>query len=338
MLNVDKGLAFKPGWRYALSYLVVQYGQVGVAIFFVISGYFLVRKRFNWTRIFKTWFQMFCYGILVFAIIFICALNMRLPGGISDSFHGDNLITTLVWTFLPFFFGSYWFITAYICMLLLSPFLNALFDNLSERYIDALIGLLAIFGIWMLFFDRGKAWDNVTYAVLGYLIGGWIRNYADKHSKILRTRNLVFLIILFTICMAVFNHVSASGVHVVQVLGWQNQIKDGIQVLPMIIGAAIFILVNRIDMSHMPHGLETFTLKLAASSFGVYLLHENMFLYRLIWPTVAGMFPVPHSSLSKIAIFVACVLIVYAAASLVAFLLDTLIVHPLERTIRILQR
>lgn len=64
LLHVDSNLDFLPGWKSALAYAVVQYGQVGVSIFFIISGYFLVRKAFVWQRIFKTWFQMFCYSFL----------------------------------------------------------------------------------------------------------------------------------------------------------------------------------------------------------------------------------------------------------------------------------
>ena len=51
LLHVDSNLDFLPGWKSALAYLVVQYGQVGVSIFFIISGYFLVRKTFTWQRI-----------------------------------------------------------------------------------------------------------------------------------------------------------------------------------------------------------------------------------------------------------------------------------------------
>lgn len=46
LLHVDSNLDFLPGWKSALAYAVVQYGQVGVSIFFIISGYFLVRKAF----------------------------------------------------------------------------------------------------------------------------------------------------------------------------------------------------------------------------------------------------------------------------------------------------
>ncbi|MDK8692118.1 acyltransferase, partial [Gardnerella swidsinskii] len=46
-----------PGLRSALKFLVVQYGQVGVSTFFIISGYFLCRKTFRYRRVFAAWAQ-----------------------------------------------------------------------------------------------------------------------------------------------------------------------------------------------------------------------------------------------------------------------------------------
>ncbi|MBB2955433.1 peptidoglycan/LPS O-acetylase OafA/YrhL [Bifidobacterium commune] len=333
LLNADHESIYKPGWKSSLTYLIVQYGQVGVSIFFIISGFFLVNKTFNWTRIFKTWFQMFCYGALVLAAITIASSLTILPSDIAELFHGDDLIRTAFAIITPFFYGTYWFITAYICMLLLLPFLNTLFDNLSEHYIGAFIAILAMFGIWGIFFGRVGGWNDVTYAILGYMVGGWIRKYGDQHTRLLKTGYLWLAIIGSTLFLVLFNHVLMSDSGLVMLLGWRGQARPGVQSIPMIIGAAIFILVNRVNMTSVPQGIQTFTLKLAASTFGVYLLHENMFLYRLIWPAVTRIVPVPNSMWSKGLLLVACVLIVYVTTSLIAFLIDTLIMHPLERRI-----
>ncbi|WEV42784.1 acyltransferase family protein [Bifidobacterium sp. ESL0682] len=281
---------------------------------------------------FKTWFQMLSYSLLILAVIALVVAFVK-PEDITPLFRGDNLVTTLVWNFFPFLYDSYWFITAYIAMLLLLPFLNCLFDNLQEKYINALIALLAVFSIWVLFFGRVGAWNNVTYAICGYLIGGWIRNYSTNHPRLLQTKYLIAAILLSSAGMAAFNYISASGAHVVTLLGWQSQTKQGIQILPMIIATAVFILVDRINMSATPSILRNFVLKLAVSTFGVYLLHENMFLYRLIWPTMTSLLPTPTSNVSTVLIFIAIIVIIYLVASLAAFLLDTCIVHPLERVI-----
>ena len=45
--HYDLMLIQEPGWTNALKFLIVQYGQVGVSIFFIISGYFLVDKTFK---------------------------------------------------------------------------------------------------------------------------------------------------------------------------------------------------------------------------------------------------------------------------------------------------
>lgn len=332
LLNVDHGFIFRPGWKSAFAYLVVQYGQVGVSIFFIISGYFLTIKKFNWTRIFKTWFQMFCYCMVLLISAALFAFLVKPQTG-TYLFQGSNLITTLIWNFCPFFYGSYWFITAYIIMLLLLPFLNCIFDTIDEKHINSLIVILAVFSIWSLFFNRVGVWNNVAYAVLGYFIGGWIRKYSENHPHLLQTKYLLTSIVLSTVCMVVFNYLSAGGSSLVTFLGWQNQTKQGIQLLPMLIGSAAFLLINRIDMSSTPQLVQNTMFKLATSTFGVYLLHENMFLYRLIWPAMTRLFPTPHSIFSTILIFSLIIVVVYLSMSLLTLLLDTFIVHPLETII-----
>lgn len=177
LLHVDSNLDFLPGWKSALAYLVVQYGQVGVSIFFIISGYFLVRKTFTWQRIFKTWFQMFCYSFISLIAVLIIARFTTLPNSIAPLLSGDDLWRTVLWSIVPFIYGSYWFITAYVCLLLLAPFINCLFKHLSRRNMAALIIVLSFFSIWILLGGRTTPWNNVVYAVLGYIMGGWIRLY-----------------------------------------------------------------------------------------------------------------------------------------------------------------
>lgn len=138
LLHVDSNLDFLPGWKSALAYLVVQYGQVGVSIFFIISGYFLVRKTFTWQRIFKTWFQMFCYSFISLIAVLIIARFTTLPNSIAPLLSGDDLWRTVLWSIVPFIYGSYWFITAYVCLLLLAPFINCLFKHLSRVVPDVL--------------------------------------------------------------------------------------------------------------------------------------------------------------------------------------------------------
>lgn len=237
------------------------------------------------------------------------------------------------WSTVPFIYGSYWFITAYICLLLLAPFINCLFKYLPRQYMTALIALLSFFSVWILLGGRTTPWNNVVYAILGYVTGGWIRLYWQEVNDKIRTWHLWGIIIFSTSLMIIFNHYAADRTWLATILGWPEQIKPGIQILPMLIGAALFILFTKLDMTNIQGFGHALVLKTASATFGIYLIHENTFWYRLIWPSIANILPFPDSLFSTASTALIITLVVFVMLGIIAILFDTIFVHPLTKFI-----
>lgn len=240
---------------------------------------------------------------------------------------------TVLWSTVPFIYGSYWFITAYICLLLLAPFINCLFKYLPRQYMTALIALLSFFSVWILLGGRTTPWNNVVYAILGYVTGGWIRLYWQEVNDKIRTWHLWGIIIFSTSLMIIFNHYAADRTWLATILGWPEQIKPGIQILPMLIGAALFILFTKLDMTNIQGFGHALVLKTASATFGIYLIHENTFWYRLIWPSIANILPFPDSLFSTASTALIITLVVFVMLGIIAILFDTIFVHPLTKFI-----
>lgn len=66
------------GWSGAAYLFVGQFGQIGVMLFFIITGYFLCKKAFSLPRITKLWAQVLLYSIV---ITIICASIFLFSGG-----------------------------------------------------------------------------------------------------------------------------------------------------------------------------------------------------------------------------------------------------------------
>ena len=93
-------------------------GKIGVVCYVLTTGYFSVEKDFNVKRVFKLWLQIFCYSVgfmLFFRITGIEKLN--------------NVDT--IKTFFPFAYNQYWFMTAYLYLMVLTPFINKLLNVLK---------------------------------------------------------------------------------------------------------------------------------------------------------------------------------------------------------------
>ncbi|MBQ9274707.1 MAG: acyltransferase [Succinivibrio sp.] len=119
-----------------LAMLMVSGGKVGVFMFGAISGYFLIQKPGpKPSRLVKLWLCVLFYSAGGFALA--CALHWQ-----------DFSVWELIRTLLPLTFGRYWFMTAFMLLMLLSPYFNLGLRSLSKAQFKAL--LVMLFLLWYL--------------------------------------------------------------------------------------------------------------------------------------------------------------------------------------------
>ena len=203
---------------------------------------------------------------------------------------------------------------------------------MSQKQIRALIALLMFIGTWPLFFSRANHWNNVVYAVLGYIIGAYIQTYRNS-LRAISNGVLAICTVLCTALMLGFNHFVLSESYWAQRLTWTAQIHQGLQILPICIAFCLFVAVCRLPQLHLPHIWSNFLLQVSAGTFGVYLLHENTFGFRFIWGTVASWLP---SISSKTGFVLTCTvtgLLIFALLDIIAMLIDRWLVYPLRNLI-----
>lgn len=320
-------LPSSPGWGSAFRHLIMQYGQVGVSIFFMISGFFLVAKSFSWRRVLSSWLQMFLYTALCLLCAVIFSHFFLLPFGMNQLLSGKEAISTTLWSLIPFLYNSYWFMDAYILMLLISPYINLIFKHMSDKQIIFLMALLAFIGAWPLLLSRPNHWNNVTYALLCYVLGAFL----SKHRKQLRyTSNALILVLISgsTILMLAFNKFALSGSTWAQRLTWSNQVHQGLQVLPILIAACLFVITLKSPKLQVGETANKVILKASSATFGVYLLHEDIFGFRFIWGEASTHLPPVSGLWGKLGIGLLTCAVTFIILDLVSALLDSLLVHP----------
>lgn len=265
------------------------------------------------------------------AVTFVVDCFGLLPENLSNLLHGKELAYTLLWNVTPFTYRSYWFMSAYLIMLMFMPFINILISHMTQRDHAMLLVLLASISLIPLYFGKNYTWNDIIYAIFGYLAGAFIAQYGSGIKK-LTTKRLCACVAISTVLMLAFDYVASSGNKFVRVLTWDQQVHGGIGILPMIIAMCIFILVHRINMLRIQGLARTVILRVSKATFGVYLLHEHMFIFVALWTFVAWMLPAAYSSVAVAIIYVITLLCVYAVISAVAIILD-LLVKPLSNKI-----
>ena len=161
---------------YTINKLVALFfsigGRVGVNIFILIMGYFMVKSQFKIKRIIKLILQVLFYSIIL-AVISVYRL------------HSNFEIIDINSYFTPVLTHVYWFVTCYVIVQFLSPFLNKAIINLKQRNCMKLIVLnTIILSILPTIFPKiNLASSQITWFIHMYIIGGYIREYDFKFKN-----------------------------------------------------------------------------------------------------------------------------------------------------------
>ena len=147
--------------------------NIGVTCFILISGYYGI--RFDLMKLVKMECMMITYSILETIIIVIIS---------PEQMQGAMLLEQLVKSFLPFISRKYWFYSCYVCLFLLSGYIQKFIDHLSrEEFRRVLLLLVILFSVLPTLFyfelipDNGK---GLVQMIMIYMIGRYIRSYYDK--------------------------------------------------------------------------------------------------------------------------------------------------------------
>lgn len=169
------GLLWKyttPSGNAALIWLMESLCYVAVNCYVLISGYFLVKSQFKIEKLIKLILEVVFYSVFIYLIMVVFKQ-------IEFSFWG------LCKSFLPVFFGKYWFVTCYIVLYILFPYLNKLIYSLSKKEYQKLILLLTLmFSLWAVIVPNSQTINygggySISWFICLYLFAGYIRLHFD---------------------------------------------------------------------------------------------------------------------------------------------------------------
>lgn len=235
-----------------------------VNLYVLISGYFLVCSSFKLSRITRTWFITCFYSFFITLFLYIANIY---------SFDATHLAKSL----FPLSTDSYWFVTQFIGMLILSPLLSILANKLScKQYIYLLIGMGIICLSIIPDFPLGKRFyvahgNSLLSFIYLYFIAGFIR----LHIKGISSRRLIFLIGMITIINLIWsfiNGISDGNGHIY----WFNY-----NAIPFLLSVSLFICIRQITLPE--NKFVTIFVKIAPYTFAVYLIHDHLLIRYYLW-------------------------------------------------------
>ena len=160
--------------------------HIGVVCFMLISGYYLSQKQFTSRRILSFYAQILFYTIVMATLCFSL--------GIAE-LNTVNLIQIV-----PVMGGRNWYVSAYFCLLFLTPALNHVVHSMERRKLRAmLMALFILLSVLHSFFFladtfRLESGHSAWWYCFVYMIGAYYRKYEIRINN--KSQALILLIFL----------------------------------------------------------------------------------------------------------------------------------------------
>lgn len=244
-------------------------GKIGVNLFVLISGYFSIYTAMRIRKVFKLILQVSFYQI----VCFIIALSF----GLMHFSSMGNAIKMIAEALFPIPYGSYWFISVYFMIYIMSPFINEFLLKLAQKKHLILIGLLfLIYSVLPTFMKADFVFDQVGWFFFLYIVGAYFRMYSIRIFK----KNI------YNLCCALGTYILLIlSVLVLDTLGRKNILFFN-HISEMYLMNNVVVFINSVFLFLFFKNLNIknkFINLIAGTTFGIYLIHENVYIRLFIW-------------------------------------------------------
>lgn len=260
--------------KYVLD-ILSSWGKVGVDGFILMSGYFMVSSRFTVQKFLKIWGQVWFYTMGIFSAFYF-----------TGNVNPQMLKLLFRQSMLPVSYSMYWFVTYYLILMMLSPFINTFIHNLSRNRYRNLIALLIL--LWSVsgsFLDTDYAFTMFGWFVTLYLVAGYARLYiTEEYAKKWRFGRLSVLcagaVILSTVVRNALGYLTKNDGYWINSRIFVDQEQD------FFVFAFAFCFF--MYLLYRKTGCHKWINYMASLSFGVYLFHDNYFTRVYLWKVWFG--------------------------------------------------
>ena len=277
---------------------ILMGGKVGVNIFVLISGFFLIEnteRLFQPKKLLKFWGQVGFYSITTYFLSIVLQIN-------------NFDIKQIIKICFPITYPGWWFASTYFMLYLTHPFLNKLLHDLDKNVYQYLILLLVL--CWsiiptlttQLFESNSLLWFITLYVIAGYAkIYGFNERLKSKHYFFLFLIVLVCSYLISVSFLVLGTKRNELAVHAIDFFGMER--------FPILLMALfLFMTFAKLKIKY-----NKWINVIASATFGVYLIHDSSYIRYYIWWNIfkinqyqESLFLIPYSILVVFIIYVLC--------------------------------
>lgn len=300
--NMDEYVV-RDGISYYYCVLIGSAGRLVCNTFVMIGAWFLVDSKPKPEKAINLWLEIFFYSV---AITLMCLITGC----------GDANIITFVQACFPVFGRPVWFGAEYICLLLLTPWLNEMLNKNNwqrTKKVIKLFGLLII-GCATIFpiEHTTPAFSELVWFCFLYLFTGLYKHYQILTNRRLEKYSFWLFSLGYLFLCGTKILADVLDIKVLQYL--YVYYRGHYEALPgFACSLFLFLAFKNLDT-----GYNKVINIISRSTFAVYIMHQTPAFYQYMWNGIfqvddivrrGGQSIVGYSLLVIIVIFVACVCI-----------------------------
>lgn len=280
----------------AVSLQLLLGGKLGVNIFVLISGYYLVTSERNWRRLILLILEVLFYSLLGYAA---ATIFLGTPFRVEELYQAA----------MPLSHSIYWFATVYVILYLLAPYLNIQIHAMNQRQHAALAIILFLLFCLIPLATQNQwtfAVSDTAWFITLYIISSYVRLYSfPGKDKTILWFLLALVDAIFLVAVTIFY--DALGAYSMAFCSFFSDNR-----LLYALGALFLFLGFRNVKIPKSRIINT----IAASCFGVYLIHENRWTNHWLWDNVVRAaryegtpYLILYSAAAILVVFSACTLL-----------------------------
>lgn len=260
----------------------------------------------------KLFVQLWFYSIVLFLI---CKFGFGYAYSLRD----------YVKVFLPTLFTEYWFFTAYIVLACLSPYLNILIQEATQKQLRGF--LLCMLFMWVVVptFARVTLYGSeLPVFIMLYTIGAYFQKYPENifQKKAVKTAVTLGSFLLFFLATFVLD-LLGTKISLFQNRGLMFVASNSLLIVGCAVGLFSIFVYQKPFFNPLINTV-------SACTFGVYLIHDNPVVRKILWKQLlplANFFYRPY----LIVLIFGAVVVVFSVCTLIEFARQKTIAKPMTK-------
>ena len=299
--------------RMIFYLLFGAWGKAGINCFVLITGYFMCRSEATIRKFLKLYLEVLFYCVVIYLIFILVGVDSIGAGRVMKALMPIRIIkANFTGCFLVFF--------------MLIPFLNRLLTTLDRKthFLLIAVTVFAYCVLGTLEIVQSEAFgvtlNYVSWFIVLYFIGAYFQYYgAGRFEKHTGAKLLVCIAFSVASIVLIAFHCKQTNENIYKAYTF---VSDSNKLFALLIAIYAFLFFKNLRIGYSP-----IVNKIAASTFGVLLIHANSAAMRnWLWGTILHVRDMYHAPQAVFHAF-ASVLVVY----IVCTMIDMLRIRFLER-------